>query len=217
MEWEKRKSSWADREVAASYDARRFGTALERLKGRNDVRRLLRLLSSCEGARSVVDLPVGTGRLVGGFAEAGYDVVGMDFAREMMAASPAVDHDRFLGFVQGDAEQIPLGTDAVDVVISIRFLFHVRDADVRRRILTEFARVSSGWVIGQVRLRGTLKHTLRFLRSRVGLARRYRPAQSHADIAAELSEAGLELVRLAPVSRLFSDKAFFLARSSAVT
>ncbi|MEQ1894781.1 MAG: hypothetical protein ABL998_19735 [Planctomycetota bacterium] len=67
-------------------------------------------------------------------------------------------------------------------------------------------------VLVQVRLGASAKHHLRGLRARFGLARRFRPAQGRAELAAELAAAGLELVELAPLSRLFSDKALLLAR-----
>jgi hypothetical protein len=64
----------------------------------------------------------------------------------------------------------------------------------------------------QVRLASSAKHRARGLRARVGLARRFRPAQGRAELADELAAAGLELVELAPLARLFSDKALLLAR-----
>ena len=68
-------------------------------------------------------------------------------------------------------------------------------------------------MIGQVRYRWTGKHFGRWVRSLVGLCPRYRPSNDRRAIARELAEAGLELHLLRPVSRLFSDKAFFLARA----
>jgi hypothetical protein len=79
-------------------------------------------------------------------------------------------------------------------------------------MLAEFARVARRAVVVQVRFATSAKHVARGLRARVGLARRYRPAQGRAELAAEVAAAGLELVELAPLSRLFSDKALLLAR-----
>ena len=93
----------------------------------------------------------------------------------------------------------------------MRFLFHVEAGPERERMLGELGRVG-GVVIGQVRYRFNLKHAGRFARSLVGLSPSYRPSSGRAAIASELARAGLELEALVPVSRLFSDKAFFLAR-----
>ena len=73
-------------------------------------------------------------------------------------------------------------------------------------------RVARVGLVGQVAYRWNAKHLGRWARSRAGLARKYRPSQDRRDIQRELAEAGLELVELVPVSRLFSDKALFLAR-----
>jgi ubiquinone/menaquinone biosynthesis C-methylase UbiE len=147
-------------------------------------------------------------------ARAGFLTVGADVALEMLRAGRAA---RGAGapLVQADATCLPFGRATFDAVVSVRFLFHLTP-DERRAVLAEMRRVTkSGIVVGEVRTRWNAKHVGRWLRSRVGLARRYRPSQGRAELARELAAAGLELVALRPVSRLFSDKAFFLARPPA--
>lgn len=208
-----KREAWRDARVAAEYEARRFATPLQRLKHRRDVALVLGLLHEAAGVRSVLDLPCGTGRLLPELARAGYRVVGADVALEMMRTGLALRTSRS-PLVQADAQRLPFQSACFDAVVSMRFLFHLGPEE-RRRALAEMRRVSrDGLVVGEVRTRGTLKHFGRWLRSRVGLSARYRPAQNRAELASELSSAGLELVLLRPVSQLFSDKAFFLARPS---
>lgn len=206
-----KREAWRDARVAGEYEARRFATPLGRLKHRRDAQLVLALLHESAGVRSVLDLPCGTGRLLPELARAGYRAVGADVALEMMQAGLA-RRSRGAPLVQGDAQLLPFRSATFDAVVSLRFLFHL-GAEERQRCLAEMRRVSKdGLVVGEVRYRRTWKQLGRWLRSRVGLSARYRPAADRAELARELAGAGLELVRLRPVSRLFSDKAFFLAR-----
>ena len=208
-----KRDAWRDERVAAEYEPRRFATALQRLKHRRDAALVLALLRAVPGVRRVLDLPTGTGRLLSALRSAGYRAVGADVALEMMRAGRKLrpgDAD----LVQADAARLPFASATFDAVVALRFLFHL-DEPERLRCLAEMRRVARGGiVVGEVRYRGTLKHLGRWLRSFAGLARRYRPSAGRAEIEHELAGAGLELVRLVPVSRLVSDKAFFLARSS---
>ncbi|MCZ6596940.1 MAG: class I SAM-dependent methyltransferase [Planctomycetota bacterium] len=215
MAYEQKKHAWEEPRVAREYDARRFRTPLQRLKHRRDEKLLLALLAGTPGVRRVLDLPCGTGRFLSALTAHGYRVAAADLSAPMIAAS-AVRRDApagFLGFLRADCERVPLRAGAVDAVLCMRFLFHVDSADARAAILREMGRVSAGVVIGEVRYRWTLKQGLRWLRSRVGLSARYRPSAGRGEIAAELAGAGLELRVLRPVSRVFSDKALFLARA----
>lgn len=211
-----KREAWRDERVAAEYEARRFATPLQRLKHRRDASLVLGLLRGVPGVRRVLDLPCGTGRLLPELSMQGYRAVGADVALEMMRAGRRL-RPGDAPLVQADAACLPFADDAFDAVVSMRFLFHLAPED-RRRCLVEMRRVArGGLVVGEVRYRWTAKHLGRWLRSRVGLARRYRPSQGRGELAHELESAGLELVRVRPVSRLFSDKAFFLARPPAET
>ena len=203
--------AWRDPRVAAEYDARRFASPLQRKKHRRDARLVLSLLAAAGDVHTVLDLPCGTGRLLPALGAAGYRTLGADVSRPMLAArkrrGPA-------GLFQADGARLPLRSASVDAVVSLRFLFHWRERPRRVAFLSEMGRVSAGAVIVQVRYRWNAKHLGRWLRSRVGAAARYRPSQGRRLLAAELADAGLELIELAPVSRLFSDKALVLARPS---
>jgi len=206
------RSTWRDERTAAEYEQRRFSSPLQRWKQRHDERLVLDLLGRVPGLARVLDLPCGTGRLLPALERAGYRVVGADVSLEMLRAGRARERER-VPRVQADATRLPFQSGAFDAVVSVRFLFHLQPEE-RRAALAELGRVSGdGVVVGQVRYRWTLKHLGRKLRQRLGLAERYRPSQGRGGIARELQQAGLELVALRPVSRLFSDKALFLART----
>lgn len=115
--------------------------------------------------------------------------------------------------LRSEAERLPLIDSCADVIISLRFLIHIRDAVARQRILSEMSRVARHLVIAQVRDSRSLKHRLRRLRHSLHLPAKLRePTLDQAALANELRSAGLELLAVSPISRLFSDKALFIAR-----
>lgn len=200
---ESKRENWRDARIAAEYDARRFRSPLARVKHRRDLALLCRLLRRAQ-AQSVLDLPCGTGRMLAPLARRGLRVLGADVSREMMRAGGIIG-------VQSDATRLPFANGSFDAVVSVRFLFHLTEHE-RALALAEMARVARCAVIGEMRHRASLKHASRFARSRIGLAQKFKPAPSRASIERELAAAGLVLEVLTPVSRLFSDKSFFLAR-----
>ncbi len=209
----RKEDRWKDARVAAEYDERRFGSALSRRKHARDVRllgRILRRAGGGAGERWILDLPCGTCRLSAALATAGR-VVGADVSLEMMRQAPPGTASP--ARLQASAFALPFRDGAFDAAVSMRFLFHLDDAEERVRVLREVGRVTAGPVLVQVRYRHTWKHAGRWLRSRVGLSRRYRPSSSRADVERELRAANLELIDLVPVSRLFSDKAVLIARA----
>jgi ubiquinone/menaquinone biosynthesis C-methylase UbiE len=207
LSWASKRDHWRDPAVAASYDERRFRGHSGRIKHARDARLVLALLRELGGVERVLDLPAGTGRLWPELAAAGLAVVGADLSPAMLAAA-GERRGTALGLVQAEGERLPLAAGAVDAAVCLRFLFHVDDAAARARILAELARVSRRGVVGEVRWGATAKHAARRLRRHAKL----RPAFARDALERELAAAGLALVRVRPVSRVFSDKALFLAR-----
>jgi hypothetical protein len=79
------------------------------------------------------------------------------------------------------------------------------------------ARVTRHLVIGQVRDPRSLKHRSRRVRRALGASLDLRePSLTRPELVEELKASDLELVALVPLSRLFSDKSFFVARPLAV-
>lgn len=216
-DWQTRRQDWTREESARAYDERRFASSSGRRKHANDIACLRDALSQFlprerEGELpTVLDLPCGTGRLHTDLAAAGYRILGIDLSAEMLrVAGTSTDTSALL---LSEAEHLPLIDDSADAVLSLRFLFHIRDASTRRRILSEMGRVARHIVIGQVRDPRTVKHRLRRLRRALRLPIVLRePTLDRASLEEELSAAGLELLALRPISRLFSDKSLFVAR-----
>jgi len=73
----------------------------------------------------VVDVAGGTGRASDGLARAGFDPVVVDRSAGMLRRARDAGH----GAVRGDAEALPLRTDAVDAAVIVDALHHFPDPD----------------------------------------------------------------------------------------
>lgn len=209
MGWDERRRGWRAEDVASGYDAQRFEGPLDRAKHRNDARKVLALLREIgPGPLRVLDAPVGTGRMVPDLEAAGHSVTGVDLSPAMLEAG---GRGAGGGAALGEIERLPFRDDAFDAAISLRFLFHARDAGARERMLTELARVAGALVVHE-RCRLTWKHRSRELRGRLGARSSPRPAPDLAELRAELARSGWRVERQEFVSRAFSDKVLVLAR-----
>lgn len=213
-EWEGRRQAWTSPATVGAYEESRFASFLGRRKHANDLARLLAALTRhLPGpGHGLLDLPCGTGRLHADLTSAGYSVCGGDLSAEMLRVC-ACGPDDPVPLIRAEAERLPLATDGVDAVVSLRFLFHIRDTAARTGIQNEMARVARHLVIGQVRDPRSLKHRLRRLRRALHLpANPGEPALDREALRAELATCNLDLIDLIPIARLFSDKALFVAR-----
>lgn len=94
--------------------------------------RWLEVLGEWTGEDSLVlDIGCGTGVVSVLLAELGHDVVGVDFAPEMLsrARAKALRTDRSLAFCRGDAETLPVRDDAVDLVAARHLVWTLPDPE----------------------------------------------------------------------------------------
>jgi len=109
---------------------------------RREVARLIDLLGLPAGAR-VLDVPCGQGRHAHLLAEAGFDVDGLDFSRELLARARARGTARTLRYTRGDMRQLPARwTNRFDAVLNLftSFGFFLFPSD-DERVVAEWARV----------------------------------------------------------------------------
>ena len=216
--YEKRKAFYQDDAIAKGYDAHRFSGARS---SRNSAkwRAISKALARAGDVAEILDLPTGTGRFVTQLLESGLSLAGADISHAMMreAALKARGSSRrssragtMLGFVQCDAEALPLRDASFDCVASIRFFMHLTP-EVRVRVLREFARVSRRWLIVDYRHRHAPRNVLKRLAHRLGLRPPAPPRVSRAEMEAELTAAGWRVVEVYVVTPVFSDKWVVLA------
>ncbi|HVX40539.1 MAG TPA: methyltransferase domain-containing protein [Gemmatimonadaceae bacterium] len=111
-------------------------------RDRHEVARLMEVLGLPSGAR-ILDVPCGQGRHAHLLAEAGYDVDGLDYSRELLARARARGTGRTLRYTRGDMRKLPARwTGRFDAVVNLftSFGFFVEPRD-DQRVIDEFARV----------------------------------------------------------------------------
>ncbi len=218
--WAAKQAHYQDPRVVAEYDARRFHGAHQKGATARKWKRIRSLVGGdLASAGAVLDLPCGNGRFTRELLDAGAPLVNADLSLAMLGAAARVAESasrapgRFRGGVQCDVAHLPFRDDAFDVVISIRFLFHVPRA-LRPALLAEMARVSRRWLVIDVRHKYCVTtHTKRL---RAWLARRRPPSPRYSlrEIDADLAAAGLVLRRRVWLAPLFSEKMLLLCEKA---
>ena len=195
--WAAKKAHYQDEGVVERYDTERFRSRHERASTERKWRAIQRAIGGeLAAGAEVLDVPSGRGRFTSRILEAGYRLTSADLSEPMLRA--AIDEagaaSAFRGAVRCDAERLPFGAGSFDMVLSVRFLFHV-PPDLRAGILREFARVSRRFVVVDVRHKYCwTTHTKRW---KAWILRRAPPSKraSLAEIDRDLEAAGLRLAR----------------------
>lgn len=119
-----------------------YSPVFDLVEERRQVSRLLELLALPHGSR-VLDLACGQGRHAHLLAEAGYDVDGLDYSRDMLKAAKARGTGKTLRYTRGDMRRLPLRwTRRFDGVVNLftSFGFFDDPAD-DAKVLRQVARV----------------------------------------------------------------------------
>lgn len=142
------RSHYQNATVARSYDQERFSSVAGRFFQNAELKTLERLLAPLPKGASLLDVPVGTGRISQVLIDWGYVVTAADISHEMIeVARNRVAHaGASLLATRGSADALPFADGSFDGVLSMRFLPHI-SCDSRRLMLKEMARVSRRWVI----------------------------------------------------------------------
>ncbi|MEO8061463.1 MAG: class I SAM-dependent methyltransferase [Pseudomonadota bacterium] len=202
-------------QVAEDYDFHRFSSPERQKRNARKWAAIRAALREATGVRTILDLPCGTGRFTGGLAREGFEIVGSDISLEMLQKAAAVTAQAALptvrGYVQANAEALPLRNDSLDCVVSIRFMMHV-DPETRVRMLREFGRVSRRWVIVDYRHCYTFRYVLTHTFGRLGFGRTPLSRVSRKELDQEFAAAGFAIRKVIRVSTpLLSDKWIVLA------
>ena len=200
--WRAKQAHYQEPGVAREYEARRFGSA----RARGDAARFWRAIERALGGelaavQSVLDTPGGTGRFAALAARGGRSFVLADLSAAMLAEARATGVPR----VQADALALPFADASFDLVLCMRFLFHV-PAELQPKVLSELARVSRRFVAVDVRHGWAWSTWSRRLRG-VRVAPRLSPSEIEPLFAA----AGLALRSKRWFAPGFSEKVLVLA------
>jgi ubiquinone/menaquinone biosynthesis C-methylase UbiE len=142
------KEWYQDKEVATTYEARRFRSPVGKFVDAREKQAFARALGGLRPGASVLELACGTGRMTRVLLERRFRTLGTDISLPMMSHARAVlarmDGNR--GFVRCDAAALPFKDGSFDLVAGFRFVAHL-PPQVRHEVLRESARVSRNGVI----------------------------------------------------------------------
>lgn len=138
-------TAYADPEMAASFDAKRFGGPIGQLLLEDQERVLTEFLGDVSNRR-ILDMGTGTGRAAIALARRGARVTGVDASKAMLsvARKRAADAELSIEFAEGDAQALAFPDRSFDAVVCFRLLMHVPDW---RRSMSELCRVSGHRVV----------------------------------------------------------------------
>lgn len=216
--YEYKREFYRSAQVADDYDFHRFSSPERQKRNARKWAAIRKALSRTSGVQTILDLPCGTGRFTGALAREGYQVVGSDISLEMLIKAATVEvvtkpdsSGGVRGYLQANAEHLPLRDDSLDCVVCIRFMMHV-DPATRVRMLREFRRVSRRWVVVDYRHKYTFRYVLTHTFGKLGLGRAPLSRVSRADLEQEFRDAGFAIREVVRVSTpLLSDKWVVLA------
>lgn len=202
---------YRDRVVAASYDQRWRG-GRGRARDQRKQRAIATALALLGPARTILDVPCGTGRFTQFLTAAGLEYTGGDASLAMLDEARR-KHPQ-ARFAVSDLSRLPYPDRSFDVALCIRLMHLVRDRELRARFLRELARVSRVGVIVDFRQDKALKVWLGRARAKLGLRAKPPGALALEKIHAELEAAGLEVIASIPVRKIpyLSDKIVLVAK-----
>jgi len=211
--------TYRDQQVAATYD-QRWSSARGKKRDKRKAAALQRAVAAvlkerAMGAKTLLDIPCGTGRFSDLWEAQGFQVLGADLATPML--QEARNKHPQATFFAADLARLPFADEAIDLGICIRFLHLVRDPNLRIAFLRELRRVCKVGAVIDYRHAHTFRIWSRRLRFRLG-KRPLTPANpSFTQIRAELHAAGWDSVQWVHVRRhpWLSDKLLIAAVPSA--
>jgi len=138
-------AAYADRDMARSFDERRFGGPIGELVASTQARVLANMIGRIAD-RVILDVGTGTGRAAVMLALGGARVTAVDASEEMLevAGRRAADAGVRVNFQRGDAHALQFANRAFDVTVCLRVLMHVPDW---RMCMSELCRVSERLVV----------------------------------------------------------------------
>ena len=133
-----KRDYYAREDVVRSYDSWRFGGPGGRWVNEREVRTVVSMLAHLPRDATILDIPVGTGRVAAALLQCGFKHVdGADTSQGMLAAARARCGEG-LTVHRWDAFSLECAPNTFDAVVSMRLSFHYNDL---QKMLAEFARV----------------------------------------------------------------------------
>ena len=126
-------------QIAPSYDEQRFQTDSGRFLYETD-RLIVRELVALTKASTLLDVPVGTGRVLDYLKDTPIAITGCDVTVAMLERAKQRMVESRHTLLYGDASNLPFESGSFDCITSLRF-FHLFAPQVRHTFVREFSRV----------------------------------------------------------------------------
>ncbi len=206
-----------DRKEASSKYCRLTGTGVDKREKRI-VKRLLETVDGDIVARSILDMPCGTGRMFPFLSDLGFDVYSADSSPFMV--EQAKENLAALGmrvnpakFAVADAFKTDFDDGQFDIVLCNRLLHHFSSPESRQAILKELRRIAKHFVIVSFFHNASwdamtfwMKHFFR------GTAPTDRIPQKLTTLKQDIDAAGLELIEVKHPRKFISKQCYLLLR-----
>lgn len=136
-------------DVAKLYNKNRTSS----LKWKREQKIMEKIISNFSSKSIILDLPIGTGRLLPFYKSRNHKIYGIDISPDMLAeTSKAIKGTNTkIDLIEGNIEKIPLPENSVDYVVCMR-LFNLVPFSTLKIGLKEFCRVSRDRIFFQVRV-----------------------------------------------------------------
>lgn len=136
-------------DVAKLYNKNRTSS----VKWKREQKIMEKIISNFSPKSIILDLPIGTGRLLPFYESWGHKVYGVDISSDMLEETSKASKgmNTSVDLIEGNIEKIPLPDNSVDYVVCMR-LFNLVPISTVEIGLKEFCRVSRDRIFFQVRV-----------------------------------------------------------------
>ncbi len=206
MEIRKQSNPPFEKHEVEDYERRRYRGQDQKLVDRREKRILRKTLQRfAGGSLCALDLPCGYGRFSRLLLDKGFYLVSSDLSFHMVKrAMERNPGPALLSGVVADAKQgLPFKNGAFNIVLSMRFFHHLHQKQDRERILKEFSRVCSDWLILSYYQRNRLHSLQRKLRRRIKKSKTEIKVISRQEFYEEVEASGFKVARVFPLFRGF--------------
>lgn len=181
----------------------------------SELKAIDKCLKGIDDITRVCDIPCGPGRLFNYWQKRKYRVVGIDLSDSMVEAAGKMCNELYpeSRVIKGDAFALKnsLNGHNVDLIATVRFIYYF-DSKERIRLLKNMAALSVKYILAQYKTTETWKGRRDLKKTKLNGRSAAKQFCSNDEIMDELKAAGLECIRIVPISQA-SDRIFVMAKN----
>ncbi len=193
-----------EKHEVADYEKKRYRGIDQRIV-HNREQKILKKIFERMGKTSglVLDLPCGYGRFSAILLDKGLALVNCDISPAMVERANERVAKLFQGAARGVVTNaifgLPFKKNTFSLVMSMRFFHHIHSSEDRRKILTEFSRVSFDWIVLSYYQSNALHKIQRKLRKKIKKTPTRIKMIKGQEFQNEAKESGFEVVSVFPL------------------